>query len=98
MVMSATTRKFPGRFGDTDDVAGKARSHATDPGHSLFHSVIATNSAWSPAVARLALGLVMLPHALQKVFGMFGGHGFSATMQMFQSNGMPGVLAFLVIA
>lgn len=96
--MSATTRKFPGRYGDTDDVVGRARSHATDPGHSFFHSLIATNGAWAPTIARLALGLVMLPHACQKVFGLFGGAGFSSTMGMFEHNGMPAIAAFLVIA
>ena len=54
---------------------------------------------WAPTVARTSPSVwQMLPHALQKVFGMFGGHGFAGTMQMFESNGMPGVLAFLVIA
>lgn len=95
--MSATTRKFPGLH-DTDDVVGTTRSHATDPGHSVFHGLIATNGSWAPAAARIALGLVMFPHACQKVFGLFGGQGFAQTMSMFEHNGMPGIAAFLVIA
>jgi putative oxidoreductase len=39
----------------------------------------------------------MLPHGLQKTLGLFGGPGFSGTMGMFTSQGMPALLAFLVI-
>ena len=48
-------------------------------------------------IVRLALGIVMLPHGLQKTLGLFGGAGYSATMGMFTSQGMPAALAFLVI-
>ncbi len=47
-------------------------------------------------IARLTLGIVMLPHGLQK-FGMFGGMGFSKTMEFFVNNGIPAPVAFLVI-
>ena len=47
---------------------------------------------------RVLLGLVFLPHGAQKVFGWFGGAGFSATMSMFTDKaGIPAVLAFLAI-
>lgn len=49
-------------------------------------------------VLRIALGIVMLPHGLQKTIGAFGGHGFTGTMGYFTSTGIPAVLAFLVIA
>ena len=58
-----------------------------------------TESSAGPLIARLVLGLVMLPHGLQKTLGWFGGHGFSGTMQFF--TGMmhiPAVFAFLAIA
>jgi putative oxidoreductase len=48
-------------------------------------------------IVRLALGIVMLPHGLQKALGLFGGPGYSGTMAMFTSQGMPAALAFLVI-
>jgi len=54
--------------------------------------------SWSLLVARLALGLVILPHGMQKALGLFGGYGFSSTLGAFQSMGMPlliGVLAIL---
>jgi putative oxidoreductase len=57
-----------------------------------------TNSSFGPLVARLVLGFVMLPHGAQKVFGWFGGHGFTGTMNFF--TGMmhiPVLFAFLAI-
>lgn len=47
---------------------------------------------------RLALGIVMFPHGAQKVFGWFGGYGFSGTMGFFtQQMGIPAFFAFLAI-
>lgn len=49
-------------------------------------------------IMRLTLGLVMLPHGLQKVFGLFGGAGLQATMQAFTTKmGLPAPVAVLVI-
>ena len=56
-----------------------------------------TEDSLSLLLVRLALGIVMLPHGLQKTLGLFGGPGFSGTMGMFTSQGMPALLAFLVI-
>ena len=45
-----------------------------------------------------ALGVVMLPHGLQKLFGMFGGNGFEATLNSFHDFfGVPALLTVLVI-
>jgi putative oxidoreductase len=64
----------------------------------MFKFLFGTTDAWGPLAARLALGGVMLPHGLQKTIGLFGGHGFSGTMEFFQAQlGMPGIVAFLVI-
>ena len=48
-------------------------------------------------IARIALGIVILPHGLQKLLGMFGGAGFSNTIDFFVSTGMPSFVAFLII-
>ncbi|NLR64292.1 DoxX family protein [Chitinophaga varians] len=48
-------------------------------------------------IIRVTVAIVMLPHGLQKLLGMFGGHGFKGTMNFFTSNGTPAFLAFLVI-
>lgn len=86
--------------GDVDDVVGRARAHALEGTSSFFQRIVATDNTLAPALARLTLGLVMLPHGLQKVFGWFGGHGLSATYDMFTTKmGLPGpVVAFTFAA
>lgn len=57
-----------------------------------------TNNDAAPFIARLILGIVMFPHGAQKMFGWFGGHGFSGTMDFFTgAMHIPAVFAFLVI-
>ena len=48
-------------------------------------------------IARLALGIVILPHGLQKTLGLFGGPGFSKMMVGFVGMEIPSIIAFLVI-
>jgi putative oxidoreductase len=41
---------------------------------------------------------MILPHGLQKTFGLFGGYGFSGTMQFFtEQMGIPWIFAFLAV-
>jgi putative oxidoreductase len=69
--------------------AGKGRSLA---------AVLSTPGDPTATVARLALGAMILPHGMQKLFGSFGGYGFGATMGFFtEGMGIPWVLAFLAI-
>ncbi|HYH81335.1 MAG TPA: DoxX family protein [Longimicrobium sp.] len=46
----------------------------------MLRRLIHTRNELAPAIARLVLGLVMLPHGLQKLFGMFGGPGWDGTI------------------
>jgi putative oxidoreductase len=58
-----------------------------------------TNGDVAQAVTRVALGGVMLPHGLQKAFGLFGGYGFEGTMGFLTTQvGLPWLIAALVIA
>ena len=50
---------------------------------SLLRALLATDATWTPTLARLALGAVILPHGLQKTLGWFGGYGFTNTMGWF---------------
>lgn len=59
--------------------------------------LLQTDSDLAPLIARVALGVVILPHGLQKLLGLYGGAGFSATMDFFVQQGIPSVVAFLVI-
>lgn len=61
-------------------------------------SFFATDSkSWALLLVRLALGVVILPHGMQKALGMFGGYGLEGTLGFFQSMGMPLFLGILVI-
>jgi putative oxidoreductase len=65
----------------------------------MIHKFFSTDDSLAPLVIRVALGSVMLPHGMQKALGMFGGGGFSATMQgMSQGMGIPSVFVLLIIA
>jgi putative oxidoreductase len=66
-------------------------------GRRLVHSLLATNNSSLLTILRVTLGLVILPHGLQKTLGWFGGYGFTGTMGGFTSMGIPAFLAFLVI-
>lgn len=60
---------------------------------------IATTDSIGPFFARVALGGVMLPHALQKAFGWLGGHGFDGTVGFMTSKlGLPLPLTVAAIA
>lgn len=49
-------------------------------------------------ILRLALGVVFLAHGSQKLFGWFGGNGWSGTINFFnQALGIPAPLAGLAI-
>jgi putative oxidoreductase len=65
----------------------------------MLLKLIQTNDDPVTTILRLMLGIVFLPHGAQKMLGMFGGSGFSATMQMFETGmHIPAVFAFLAIA
>jgi putative oxidoreductase len=49
-------------------------------------------------IARLALAITLFPHGAQKLFGWFGGYGFSGTMGFLTTQaGLPYIAAILVI-
>ncbi|SKA05693.1 putative oxidoreductase [Chitinophaga eiseniae] len=63
----------------------------------MLKRLLQTDENLTSFIIRVTVAIVMLPHGLQKLLGMFGGHGFKATMNFFTSNGTPAFLAFLVI-
>jgi putative oxidoreductase len=65
----------------------------------MFEQLLVTNvSELMPFALRLAVGLVILPHGLQKLAGWFGGFGFKGTMNFFtETMGLPWLVGFLVI-
>ena len=64
----------------------------------MLRMIFGTQNDYTGLIMRLVLGGVMLPHGLQKVFGIFGGAGLQATMNTFTAKlGLPAWVAVLVI-
>jgi putative oxidoreductase len=64
----------------------------------MLKTLLSTDRSWPLLFQRVALGLVLLPHGMQKLFGWFGGYGFDGTMGYFTGTlGMPAMLGLLVI-
>lgn len=63
----------------------------------MFKRLLQTDDSLTAFIVRVTVALVMLPHGMQKLLGLFGGYGFKATMNFFTSSGTPAILAFLVI-
>jgi putative oxidoreductase len=64
----------------------------------MMRMIFGTQNDMAGLLMRLTLGFVMLPHGLQKVFGLFGGAGLQATMNIFTTKlGLPAPVAVLVI-
>jgi putative oxidoreductase len=52
----------------------------------MIKKLFETDGNLSGTVLRVALGAVMLPHGAQKLLGLFGGGGFSASVKWFEST------------
>ncbi|MGV3636710.1 MAG: DoxX family protein [Flavobacteriales bacterium] len=64
----------------------------------MFQLLYSTAPGWAGTLARIVLGLVMLPHGAQKLLGLFGGYGFKGTMDFFTGTlHLPYVVGLLVI-
>ena len=65
---------------------------------NLLSSLVATGDSLAPLFLRLSLGIMILPHGLQKTLGWFGGYGFNGTMGWLTGTlGAPWILALLAI-
>jgi hypothetical protein len=63
-----------------------------------MRALLRTTSAPAPAIARVALALILFPHGAQHVLGWFGGYGFAGTLAwMTGTLGFPAPLAVLVL-
>ncbi len=65
---------------------------------NLVATFLTTRPGIGLSIARLTLGLVLFPHGAQKLLGLFGGYGYSGTMEFFTTQmGLPSSIAFSVI-
>ena len=66
--------------------------------NNLLPSLVATGDSFAPLFLRLSLGIMILPHGLQKTLGWFGGYGFQGTMGYLTNTiGAPWIFALLAI-
>ena len=64
----------------------------------MLGKLLTTTDESAPLVARLVLGLVMIPHGAQHALGWFGGYGFAGTLAWMTNDlGFPAPLAALAI-
>jgi putative oxidoreductase len=64
----------------------------------MLKKLFQTNDDAALLILRVMLGAVFFPHGMQKLFGWFGGPGFSGMMDMFTTKmAIPAVFAFLAI-
>jgi putative oxidoreductase len=65
---------------------------------NVVNTLLKTSPNNGFSLARLTLGLVIFPHGAQKLLGLFGGQGYSATIDFFTTQmGLPKLVAFSVI-
>src|SRR5579863_507155 len=67
-------------------------------GGSVLTKLLRTKNDFALTLVRVVAGGVMLPHGMQKMFGWFGGPGFSTTMRVLPHLvGIPAWLIFFAI-
>ena len=64
----------------------------------MIKKIFQTNDDVALLILRVLLGVVFFPHGMQKLFGWFGGYGFSGTFGFFTGTmAIPAIFAFLAI-
>ena len=64
----------------------------------MLKTFFQTDDNYASLTLRVVVGLVMFPHGAQKLFGWFGGYGFTGTLGFFTDKmGVPAIIAILVI-
>ena len=63
----------------------------------LIDRVVSTDAGWAPLALRVPVGIILIAHGGQKLFGLFGGYGLDGTGQWMDSVGIhPGHLMALL--
>lgn len=64
----------------------------------MFRKLTRTDNNIAATIIRVMLGVVFFAHGAQKMFGWFGGPGFSGAISYFAGLHIPAALALLAIA
>ena len=64
----------------------------------MLRKLIRTDNSIAATIIRVMLGVVFFAHGAQKVFGWFGGPGFSGAIEYFAGLHVPLFFALLAIA
>jgi putative oxidoreductase len=65
----------------------------------IWQRLFQTSNDLTLTIARLILAAIFLGHGTQKVFGWFGGLGFSRTLEVFEDTmGIPPVLTMMAMS
>lgn len=65
--------------------------------NTLINKVLHSNAGWAGLVLRVPVGIILIAHGAQKLFGWFGGYGLEGTGQFMASLGLePGYLMALL--
>ena len=60
---------------------------------SLINRLVATSDSLAPLALRVPVGIILIAHGAQKLFGWFGGYGLAGTGGYMESIGLsPGVV------
>ncbi len=54
----------------------------------LIDRVVSTDAGWAPLALRIPVGIILIAHGAQKLFGSFGGYGLEGTGQWMDSVGI----------
>lgn len=74
-----------------------ASSTLTKPLVPVFRPLQDALSPYAELMVRVAVGLFLMPHGAQKLFGLFGGYGLAGTGQFFEAKlGLPASMALVI--
>ncbi len=82
----------------TDSAPRQARLLRSGKAATVLRRLLSTDNTTGPALLRVVLALVMIPHGAQHVLGWFGGYGFAGTHAwMTGAVGIPATAATFAI-
>src|SRR5512146_1204069 len=57
--------------------------------NTLCKRIVASQAGFAPLALRVPVGIILMAHGAQKLFGAFGGYGLEGTGKFMASLGLP---------